>query len=718
MARADRPMPVRFRLRSYLRVKAAADGSLRLTSVAGPLDVPAVQGSRLLLRLLQALQEECSLSSLAGRVGLGGDVVEPFVRDFLAMGLLEAVSDHRPTPLGAYLSREEEDPGRLLAALDPLPVRVCGCEDDVRLFGELAAAEGLPLAPASNEPVLVVWLASGQPWPPAGAVPLLLCVPAHEGRGFLGPLFTADAAPCPDCWLARLAAHRSARLEARELEGMESLPVFACRLFLSHVLREVLARLLARPVALAPGCFKTLEYWSGELRTHRFLPLPQCQRCDGLPERPDEGPRADFTRSVPGLVDPLSGVFRFLNVARMETRGIPLFSASARLGDTRALGRSWSYETSGGVGMEASQASARALGEGLERYCASMPGGRPQEPRAWKEVGEAALSPARFSFFSREQYEEAGFPYTAPTADTPLRWSRALALPQRREVLVPSALVCLPYEPALPEPPLVPAHSHGLACGPSLDAAIMAGLCELVERDAFTLFWQQQRPRPRLCGLEGARGRLRGLFDETRARGWRLCIYDLRRESPMPVFLVTASPTSHGEGSAWPCFWVGAAASPDPEHALERAFLELFQNHRHLAALPQRPSPGGGSAEPSTFDDVDSFEAHALFYNRHPRLLERLSFLHEGDRVDLRDLGSPARGDRGDEVSSWSECLQEHGFTVLACDLTTRDVRSAGLHVVRVVVPEMVRLHSEHALPFLGSPRLEGARNPYPHPFP
>lgn len=698
-------------------MRTAEDGSLRLLSARGPLEVPAVQGSRLLLRLLDALREELPLALLAGRTGLAEAVLDPLVQDLLAMGLVEAASDHPLTPLGAFLSRDIDDPEGRLAALRPLPVRVEGGEDERRAFVELAEAEGLPLAPEPDPASLVVWMAPRGAWPAPGTHRLLVCVPDLEGRGLLGPVIGPDTGPCLSCWQARLAAHRPRPLEPWELEGLAGLPVHARRLFVSHVLREVLAHLLDRPDGLGPGAFKTLDYRSGEIRAHRFLAAPECPACwkpgeaSGSAEpRGPELPASD-------LVDPTSGIFQVLHVRRLESRHLPLVSASARLGDTRALGRSWSHPISGGMGVDADEAVGRALGEGLERYCATTPRACMEEvPRGWKDLDEPALSPERLHLFSPEQHASKGFPYRPPTAETPLRWSRGFSLPHRREVLLPSAVVHMPYEPVPPEQPLVPAHSHGLACGPSLDAALMAGLCELVERDAFTLFWQQQRPRPRVHGLSQARGRLGCLYDEARARGWRVRVYDLRRELPMPVFLVMAQPGRPEDEGGWPALMVGAAASPDAAQALERAFMELFQNHRYLAAV--RPDPHSASSDPPRSDDVDSFEAHALFYSRHPDRIERLSFLEEGEPIALGDIASFPRGDPATDVADWSERLEACGFTVFACDLTTRDVRGAGRHVARVVVPEMVRLHSEHALPFLGSPRLEGARNPHPHPFP
>jgi ribosomal protein S12 methylthiotransferase accessory factor len=73
--------------------------------------------------------------------------------------------------------------------------------------------------------------------------------------------------------------------------------------------------------------------------------------------------------------------------------------------------------------------------------------------------------------------------------------------------------------------------------------------------------------------------------------------------------------------------------------------------------------------------------------------------------------------------------LQESGLDVLVVDLTTDDLRSVGVHAVRVLVPGLVPVNSDHRWPFLGGtasnvkfryPTLEPSPefpSPFPHPL-
>ena len=77
--------------------------------------------------------------------------------------------------------------------------------------------------------------------------------------------------------------------------------------------------------------------------------------------------------------------------------------------------------------------------------------------------------------------------------------------------------------------------------------------------------------------------------------------------------------------------------------------------------------------------------------------------------------------------------LGERGVSAFAVDVTSPDVRSAGLHVVHVVAPELCALDVVEGARFLGGRRMYEAAfeaglvprplrpadlNPDPHPFP
>ena len=98
-----------------------------------------------------------------------------------------------------------------------------------------------------------------------------------------------------------------------------------------------------------------------------------------------------------------------------------------------------------GRGVTDREAIAAAIGEALERYCASQPDGRFVRRFAWNKRPGDAITPVECVLYSECQYARSGFPYKRWREDAELPWIVARELPDDREVWVPSSLIYLDY---------------------------------------------------------------------------------------------------------------------------------------------------------------------------------------------------------------------------------------------------------------------------------
>ena len=153
-----------------------------------------------------------------------------------------------------------------------------------------------------------------------------------------------------------------------------------------------------------------------------------------------------------------------------------------------------------------------------------------------------------------------------------LDWLSARRLGDGASVLVPADL-CLRRpagrRTARPTSPL----SLGAAAGRSLEAATLAGLLELVERDAAALWWHGGR-RGRSLPLEIlARGRADALVTRLRgdASSRRTWLMDITTDLGIPVVVALSD---DGRGADFVC---GLAARLDPATAARDAVLEMCQ---------------------------------------------------------------------------------------------------------------------------------------------
>jgi thiazole/oxazole-forming peptide maturase SagD family component len=350
----------------------------------------------------------------------------------------------------------------------------------------------------------------------------------------------------------------------------------------------------------------------------------------------------------------------------------------------------------------------------------------------WAELREEAVHPERFALFSPEQYAQERFPYQPFTEQTRLRWVQGYVYPDKRPVWLPASLVYLPYRSRKEETRIVPSISTGLAAGPTLQAAILGGLYEVIERDAVSISWLNKLPPRELpADLLAAYDRWEQVFPTDKGITYKL--YDMTLDIPVPTILAFA----HRPGEDRTLIHVGGSCRRNPLAAMDKALLECAQSFPYI---PQLLSYYKDWDPGKAFEHVDTFQKHAVLYSKHPELQKQGGYLVHPQAETLfpfRPLSAASTltaahaldGATVDEdLSEVVRLLKEKDLDVIVVDLTTTDLRRIGAHVVRVVVPGMLHLSGSFPYRLLGGKRIvevpqalgypASPTNPYPHPYP
>ena len=431
--------------------------------------------------------------------------------------------------------------------------------------------------------------------------------------------------------------------------------------------------------------------------------------------------------SLPALrtfVSPFTGVVHGVD----ETLAAPdehrLVTIACELADGRATvgGPVDGHAASEHVRRE--EAEAASIGEALERYAASfVPSDRLVVSSADRLPG--AVDPERFALFHDTQLADPAFPFRAFGRETVVSWVEGYAVPAGAPAYLPAQLVFLAWGRGVPgEERIAYSTSSGLACGATIEEAVLTGLLEQIERDAVMLAWYDRLSLPLLdWSRDPELARLDARYFAP--TGLEYSAVDLSVFFGVPTVLGVV----HGAPGAIGALGVGAASAPTVGTAWRKALAEAFTVQRWVRDHAfERP---GDADRPAS--EIEGFDGHTVFY-AHPDRAARAAFLDSSrERRDTRDV-APLDGSNVLElVQAACDRLAGRGVSAYAVDVTSPDVRRGGFHVVKVIAPELCQLDAVERARFLGGTRLYRAAhevglvprpltpadlNTDPHPFP
>jgi len=263
-----------------------------------------------------------------------------------------------------------------------------------------------------------------------------------------------------------------------------------------------------------------------------------------------------------------------------------------------------------------------------------------------------------------------------------------------------------------------------MAVGMTAADALLAGVCEVVERDAVMIVWWNQLPAPEIV-VEPDTWLGRIIEERFSIPNVSFRLFDVTTDVRIPTVLCVATEERDNGCS----LTLGASARTDPSSAALKALLEAAKG-RHTQRLQTRLH---GPLQIQEYGQLRCLEDHARLYARHD-MRHALNFLLDGHRrVRLSDMPVIDGEEVAMRLRGCVRALTAAGCHPLAFNLTPPDVAEAGLCAVKVAVPGMVDLNGWHSFRAQGVDRLyavpvrmgyrdapatEEDLNWFPHPFP
>ena len=571
----------------------------------------------------------------------------------------------------------------------------------------------------------------------------------------IGPIGGTGAGPCTRCLVGRWQRLRP-EAERRALESGTVFELRAADPWLTDFTVETVHQLYTEAVLndrdrgwgdRTAGVVE-LALSSLMVRTFPLLADSECPHCaQPVPTSPETALPELRTRTKPdqdiyrlrgsdgfdvdtsAFVNPVCGVLG--ETVHVDLTSPTMAPATGNMRITAAgllLDVGWSGQTD-------SYARSQLFGvfEGLERHAGTqqrrhdtlVTGSRNE----LLDRGLRALDPSECGLYDDAFYGGDEVRLTPYTPDLQTRWVWGRSLRDDEPVLVPEQLV---YYVRDGEPgSFVDECSNGCAVGSTPEEALLHGLLELVERDAFVLAWYAGSALPEIDVASLTDPETRHMIDRIRLHGYDVRLFDNRIDLPFPVVNAVGVRRDGGLGSL--CFAAGSGL--DPGSAVRSAVEEIAT---YIPSLPLRTERRRAEIEAMVDDHglVRELKDHPLLFAL-PRMVPEADFLL-GERRERRfedlyrewEQQRPRSEDLLTDLRSCVSVLTDRGFDVIGVDQTSPEQAAAGLSNVAVIVPGLTpidfgwRKQRVFTLPRFRElvERTAGAEagvpNPVPHPFP
>jgi len=356
------------------------------------------------------------------------------------------------------------------------------------------------------------------------------------------------------------------------------------------------------------------------------------------------------------------------------------------------------------------EAFFKSLCEAIERFSCSLYKKEDLTYGSIKNLGAKALSPLEFEGIhknirnnkkSRLFFDE----------NTTFGWTHGRHLQSGKSILLPAQTIYHSYKFEDNEGVIYVPISTGAAGGSCMAAALVRGIQEAVERDAFMIAYLLQKARHKLDLSSIEDEQLTLVLEKIKKYNLTLHTFDITSNLGIPTYLaIVEDPTGIGTPIS-----LGMKTGFNKIETLIDAIEESFHTKGWLRSVKDDKSHEYKKIDPSM---IHTIEARGIYWykldmRRHLDFWLKLPV----EKIEIK------RSDKiithGERLKQLIKIFDKHRYQIYYKDTTLLDVRNIGLSVVKVVIPKLQPLHLDERYPCHGGARLGRSKkiNKIPHPF-
>ena len=350
-----------------------------------------------------------------------------------------------------------------------------------------------------------------------------------------------------------------------------------------------------------------------------------------------------------------AGITRIADITDLDRIGLPIYTA------IRPTAEDGGVSIYGGKGITKDHAKASAMMEGFERYSAER-----------QDSDESIISNLN-DIDNNIDPKSLNLPKDLERVDINdwnLEWSIAHDIISENDYYIPTNAVYHPYNPKDNAKTLFKSNTNGLASGNILEEAILHGMFEVIERDAWSIFELTHKNYSQIDLDSIESDVINEIIEKFESEGIKIKLMDFTADINIPTIAASADDTVTKDAGL---LTLGMGTHLDPEVAILRALTEVAQS---------RATQINGARE----DTVRADFAREAGYERMKRI-NKYYFKQEDEQISLSDIENKSTHSITEDIEIVKNELMANDIEkILYVDLTRPEI---DVSVVRVIIPEM-----------------------------
>lgn len=358
----------------------------------------------------------------------------------------------------------------------------------------------------------------------------------------------------------------------------------------------------------------------------------------------------------------------------------------------------------------------KTLGESIERYSLNIYYKKDFLWDSYENLKDKAIDPKKFISFSESRIKPTFKIYNNDREK--LNWTKGFCFNNDKDIFIPAQLVYLPYKFKKGEPIINFSISTGAACYNSLKGAILTGLLEVIERDAFMVNYLNEFSRNIIDINKSKEEIFQKIIYQTERYNLKLYILDISTDVPVySILAILIDETGLG-----PALSVGTKSDLNIRDCIVGAVEECFQVRPWIREMMIKKEIKGIKKVKKKRDYLFEKVERGLLWSTSD-MIKKIDFFLKGKKVPINNF-YPVKTKNLDALLNWFKKEKKEVFYI---DVTPFNLRRK-IFVVKVLVPQFQPLYLDERFPSWAKERLRevpikiGLRplrniNKFPHPF-